>query len=38
MVKGKGSYKFPDWPGGNMAIKVDMSDPNNMTVTCTAAE
>ncbi len=38
MVKGKGSYNFPDWPGGNMAIKVDMSDPNNMTVTCTAAE
>ena len=38
MVKGKGSYQFPDWTGGNMAIKVDMSDPNNMTVTCTAAE
>lgn len=38
MVKGKGSYNFPDWAGGNMTIKVDMSDPNNMSVTCTAAE
>lgn len=38
MVKGKGSYNFPDWEGGKMLIKVDMSDPNNMTVTCSKAE
>lgn len=25
MVKGKGSYQFPDWPGGTMYIKVDSS-------------
>lgn len=38
MVKGKGSYNFPDWTGGEMSIKVDMSDPNNMSVTCSKAE
>lgn len=38
MVKGKGSYSFPNWPGGKMTIVVDMSDANNMTVTCTAGE
>lgn len=38
LVKGKGSFWFPNWPGGTMTIVVDMSDPNNMTVTCTAGE
>lgn len=38
LVKGKGSFSFPDWTGGEMTIKVDMSAPNNMTVTCTKAE
>lgn len=33
LVKGKGSYSFPNWPGGKMTITVDMSDPNNMFVT-----
>ena len=37
MVKGKGAYSFPDWTGGQMSIKVDMSDANNMTVTATPA-
>lgn len=30
IVKGKGSFSFPSWPGGLMSIKVDMSDVNNM--------
>lgn len=33
MVKGKGSFSFPNWPGGQMTIVVDMSDANNMNVT-----
>lgn len=33
IVKGKGSFNFPDWAGGDMTITVDMSDPDNMTVT-----
>ena len=33
LVKGKGSFWFPNWPGGEMTMVVDMSDPANMTVT-----
>lgn len=36
VVKGKGSFSFPGWPGGQMTITVDMSDMNNITVTCSA--
>lgn len=32
-VNGKGSFHFPNWPGGTMTITVDMSDMNNITVT-----
>ena len=28
MVKGKGSFSFPDWPGGLMSIRVDMNTMN----------
>lgn len=35
-VKGKGAYSFPNWPGGEMTIVVDMSDMNNIQVTFTA--
>ncbi len=35
LVKGKGSFNFPDWPGGQMTITVDM---NAMTVTMIAGE
>lgn len=38
LVKGKGSFWFPNWEGGKMTIVVDMSDPNNMVVTMTAGE
>lgn len=38
LIKGKGSFWFPNWEGGMMTIVVDMSDPNNMTVTMTAGE
>ena len=38
LVKGKGSFWFPNWEGGKMTIVVDMSDPNNMSVTMTAGE
>jgi len=38
LVAGKGSFSFPNWPGGKMTIVVDMSDANNMSVTCTAGE
>lgn len=30
IVKGKGAFSFPTWPGGLMTVKVDMSDVNNM--------
>lgn len=36
VVKGKGSFNFPNWPGGDMTITVDMSDMKNITLTCTA--
>lgn len=38
MVKGKGSFAFPNWPGGEMTITVDMSDMKNITLTCTAGK
>ena len=36
VVKGKGSFSFPNWQGGKMTITVDMSDMKNITVTCQA--
>lgn len=36
LVKGKGSYRFPNWPGGEMTMVVDMSNPNDMLVTFSA--
>lgn len=38
IVKGKGAFSFPDWPGGLMTIKVDMSDVNNMRLDIAPAE
>lgn len=38
LVNGKGSIEFADWGGGPMTIVVDLSDPNNMTVTISAGE
>ncbi|MDE7349611.1 MAG: hypothetical protein K2N25_00975 [Muribaculaceae bacterium] len=38
VVKGKGSFRFPNWPGGKMTITVDMSDMKNITLTCTEGE
>ena len=35
-VPGKGNWLIEDWDGGDITIVVDMSDPNNMTVTITA--
>lgn len=32
MIKGKGAYNFPNFPGGEVTITVNMSDPSNMTV------
>ena len=36
LVKGKGAFWFPNWPGGEMTMVVNMSDASNMTVTFTA--
>lgn len=36
MIKGKGAYSFPNFPGGEVTIVVDMSVESNMTVTVTA--
>ena len=36
VVKGKGSFSFPNWQGGEMTITVDMSDMKNITITCQA--
>ncbi len=36
LVKGKGSFSFPNWQGGQMTIIVDMSIENNYTVTIMA--
>ncbi len=33
IIKGKGAFSFPNWPGGEMTISVDMSDPDNMRLT-----
>lgn len=38
LVKGKGSFSFPNWAGGKMTIIVDMSDESNMTVQFIAGE
>lgn len=38
VVKGKGSFEFPNWQGGKMTITVDMSDMKNITLTCQAGE
>lgn len=38
IVKGKGAFSFPGWPGGMMSIKVDMSDVNNMRLEISPAE
>lgn len=32
LVKGKGSYSFPGWPGGKMTLVVDMSTKDAYTV------
>ena len=32
LVKGKGSFNFPNFMGGTVTIVVNMSDPSNMTV------
>lgn len=36
LVEGKGSFQFPDFPGGEVTITVDLSDPNNMIFTMKA--
>ncbi|MGN0210886.1 MAG: SusE domain-containing protein [Muribaculaceae bacterium] len=36
MVKGKGSFNFPNWTGGDMEITVDMSDMDNIQLTIKA--
>ena len=38
VVKGKGSFEFPNWPGGQMTITVDMSDMNNIFLTIQEGE
>lgn len=38
IVKGKGSFEFPNWQGGKMTVTVDMSDMKNITITCQAGE
>ncbi len=38
IVKGKGSFSFPGFPGGKMTVTVDMSDMKNITLTCVAGE
>lgn len=38
LVKGKGSYNFPNFPGGTVTITVNMSEDNNYTVTIVAGE
>lgn len=36
LVAGKGSFSFPNFPGGEVTIIVDMSVPDNMTVSIQA--
>lgn len=38
LVKGKGSFSFPNWVGGKMTIIVDMSNASAMTVQFIAGE
>lgn len=38
VVKGKGSFSFPNWLGGKMTIVVDMSDEKNVSISITAGE
>lgn len=38
LVKGKGSFSFPNWPGGTMNMVVNMADANNMTVTFSSGD
>lgn len=38
LVKGKGSFSFPNWTGGTMNMVVDMSNANQMTVTFSTGE
>lgn len=38
LVKGKGSFEFPNWPGGKMTIIVDMSVKDSYTVTIMEGE
>ena len=38
VVKGKGSFSFPSWPGGEMTITLDMSDKKNIILTCSAGK
>lgn len=38
LVKGKGAYNFPNFPGGEVTIVVDMSVDSNMTVTISAGD
>ena len=33
IVKGKGSFNFPNWEGGKMKITVDLAKENNYKVT-----
>ncbi len=36
MVKGKGSFNFPNWAGGDMEMTVDMNDMDNIQLTIKA--
>ena len=36
VVKGKGSFSFPNYQGGSMTVTVDMSDMKNITMTVVA--
>ena len=36
IVKGKGSFNFPNWAGGDMEMTVNMSDVENMQITIKA--
>ncbi|MCM1290600.1 MAG: SusE domain-containing protein [Prevotella sp.] len=38
IVKGKGSFNFPNFTGGKMTVIVDMSDANNMVLTVMEGE
>lgn len=38
VVKGKGSFEFPNWPGGKMKVTVDMSNMKTITATVEAVD